>query len=273
MRVPTGDVGLANFNRGGNIPDSRKENMVRMGCYAFLLWFSLALDAVKADEVKVFADEPLQYSLVRIGAAFQQETSHKVEFVFASSPAIDGRLRKGEPADVIVVQPNFIAALTKDGQLVASDRPTVTRVGFGLAIRTQVPAEAVSDPETLKQTLLKADSVVCNNRASGDHFVTIIDRLGMTDAIKPKISRVEPSEVFAKILRGQGYDIAVGTLTQIKGTPGLRLIGPLPGELQSYITYSIAQTKNTKSKDAAEAFIRFVMSPKAKVEFASAGGE
>ena len=69
MRIPTGDAGLANFNRDGDIPDSRKENMVRMGCYALLLWFSLALDAVKADEVKVFAHEPLQYSLVRIGAA------------------------------------------------------------------------------------------------------------------------------------------------------------------------------------------------------------
>ena len=151
--------------------------MVRTGCYALLLWISLFLDAAKAAEVKVFADEPLQYSMLRIGAAFQQESGHKVEFVFAPSPVIDGRLRKGEPADVIMVQPNFIAALTKDGQLVAGDRQTVTRVGFGLGVRAQVSSEGLSDSETLKQILLKADSVVCNNRASesdSNRFVNAI---------------------------------------------------------------------------------------------------
>jgi molybdate transport system substrate-binding protein len=114
---------------------------------------------------------------------------------------------------------------------------------------------------------------VCTNRASGDHFVKVLERLGIIDAVRAKLSRLEPDDVFVKVLAGKGNDFAVGTITQIKSTAGLKLVGPLPGDLQSNIPYAASVTAGTKVADIANAFVSYVSSAKSKAEFVAAGGE
>lgn len=233
----------------------------------------LGISTSSAAELKVFADSPLKYALVKVGAAFEQESGHKVNYVFTSSRDIQLRVAGGEAADVVIVQPAFISALTRDGKLAAGERPIFTRIGFGLAVRTQTASADISTLDGFRHTLLNADLLVFNNRASGDQFAKLLERLGIADALKAKVIRLEPEQVFARVLEGKGNDIAVGTLTQIKGTPGFKLIGPLPGVLQSSVPYAAAPTTNAKSADAANAFVSYVLSSKVKADYIAAGGE
>jgi molybdate transport system substrate-binding protein len=50
----------------------------------------------------------------------------------------------------------------------------------------------------------------------------------------------------------------------------LKLIGPLPGDLQSYLVYAAALTANAHSPDAAMEFIRFLALPVARAAFQAA---
>lgn len=52
---------------------------------------------------------------------------------------------------------------------------------------------------------------------------------------------------------------------------GLKLVGPLPAEIQNYTTYTAGLMVGAKSPEAARAFIRFLASPPAKAAFAAAG--
>ena len=224
--------------------------------------------------IKVFADEPLKPALEKIGAAFERNTSNTVQFVFAPSPVIQRRIGGGEAADVVILQPSFIAILAKGGKVATGEHPVFTRVGFALGVREGAKqASGVSTAEALKQVLLQADLLVCNNRASGDHFMKVLDRLGIADAVKAKVARLEPPDVFARVLTESGNAVAVGTATQIKATSGLKLIGPFPGDLQNYIPYAVATTVPSQSGETARAFASFVQSDAAKAEFQSAGGE
>ena len=45
--------------------------------------------------------------------------------------------------------------------------------------------------------------------------------------------------------------------------PGVELAGPFPGELQQELVFPAALSVDTKHKEAAKAFIDFLMSPEA----------
>lgn len=229
------------------------------------------LGAALAAEIRVLSDGPLEPALVKIGEAFRRDTGNQVTFVFAPSPVIQKRVTSGEMADVLIVQPDFVEELAKAGKVALGERPVISRVGLGLATRADTPGRDISTPETFKQALLNADSLVFNNVASGNYFAKVLDRLGIADAIKDKIVRMSPAEVFNRVLHSKGNDIAVGTITLIMATKGLKLIGALPAEFQSYIIYTAAPMTNAEQPETAKAFIRFLASPQSKDAFAAAG--
>ena len=217
------------------------------------------------------SDSPLEPALTKVVAVYQRETQNKVALVFDPSPIVKKRIEGGEAADVAIVQPDFVDELSKSGKVSAGERPVIGRVGVGLGNRKDGPAYDISTPEKFKRTLLGADLLVFNNVASGNAFEKVLERLGIADALKPRIVRTGPLGIFGPVLKGKGNDMAAGTIPLIATTPGIRLLGPLPGDLQSYLTYTAVLMAKTSQRDTAEGFIRFLMSPKAKRTFAANG--
>lgn len=129
----------------------------------------------------------------------------------------------------------------------------------------------VGSRDKFKSTLLGADLVVFNRVKSGEAFAKVLGRLGIADALKPKIVRTAPLDIFKPVLNGKGNDLAAGTIPLIATTPGIRLLGPLPGDLQNPIPYTAALMMNAPEPITAAAFIRFLVSPKAKETLAASG--
>ena len=70
---------------------------------------------------------------------------------------------------------------------------------------------------------------------------------------------------------GKGNDMAAGTIPLIATTPGIKLLGPLPGDFQSSLTYIAVLMTETTQRDTAEGFVKFLVSAKAKDLFAANG--
>lgn len=223
--------------------------------------------------VKIMSDGPLRPALVEIGKAFHRDSGTQVEFVFETSPMIHSKVARGETADVLIIQPTFIAELLRSERLVPGEYPVVARVGLGLMVRSDGPLVDVSTIESFKAAILNAESLTFNNVASGNYFAELLERLGIAETVKKKIVRVESAIVFERIQQGNRSDIGVATIPLINATNGLRLIGPLPAELQSYITYAAALMTSATSPQAGSAFISFLDSPAAKIAFAKTGVE
>ena len=230
---------------------------------------SLIFSSVVANaaEVKVLSDSPLEPALVRIAEAFRRDNGHEVKFVFGLSPVIHKRVTDGETADVIIIQPNFIDEFVKAGKVAAGEHPVVGRVGIGLMTRADAAAPDISTSRALKQALLSVDALVFNNVASGNYFATVLERLGIAEAIKAKVTRTSPLDVVARIVQGKGNDIGVYPVTFILADKRLKLIGELPSEFQSYLVYAAAPMTGAQSADAATEFIRFLTSPGSKALF------
>jgi molybdate transport system substrate-binding protein len=233
--------------------------------------FAAFTASAHAGDIKVISDTPVQPALTKVANLFQQQTHNQVKLVFDPSPVVKKRIEGGEAADVVVVQPDFVDELVRMGKVTAGDRPLIGRVGVGLGNRSSSPAHDISTPDKLKKTLLGADMLVFNTVASGNTFEKALQKLGVADTLKAKIVRTSPSGIFDPVLNGSGNDFVAGTMPLIATTPGIKLLGPLPGDLQNYLVYTAAVTVSTSQRQTAENFIRFLTSTKAKDAFAANG--
>ena len=239
----------------------------------FAALLGASTQAQSQEKIKVLSDSPLQPALVPIAEAFRRDSGYEVEFVFGTSPVVHKKVADGETADVLIIQPSFVAELMKSGKVVPGEHPVIGRVGFGLAARADAPARDISTVEAFRQVVLHADALIFNNVASGNYFATVLERLNIAESVKAKVVRLPPAAVFERVIQGKGNDIGVGTIPLINVTKGLRLIGPLPAEVQSYIVYVAAPMSGAASPNAGRTFIAFLGSPAAKSLFAANGVE
>ncbi len=233
--------------------------------------FSALATTGQAATIKVLGDSPLEPALARVADLYRQETHNEVTLAFAPGPAVKKRIEGGEVADVVIIEPDFAEELTKSGKVRAGDRPIIGHVGVGLGNRTGSPAYDISTVEKFKNTLLGADLLVFNSVKSGEAFAKVLERLGIAERLKSKIVRTTPLGIFEPVLKGKGNDMAAGTVPLIATTPGIKLLGPLPGDFQSSLTYTAALMTNAPQRATAESFIKFLVSAKAKESFAASG--
>lgn len=230
--------------------------------------------AASAADIKVLSDGPLRSTLTAIAERFQRETEHKVHLSFGTAPALKARIAGGEPAEILITTGSEAEELTKQGKLSAEGQAIVARVGVGLAIREGVPVPDISTLEALKETLLSADSLIFANLASGSHFLKVVERLGISDDVKSKSTQLaNGSEVFDEVLKRNGRDIGIGSIIQIMdyGPKGLRMVGPLPAEVQLRTVFTAGVLTSAKEPQAAREFIRYLRSPESQASFAAAG--
>jgi molybdate transport system substrate-binding protein len=229
-----------------------------------------------AAEIKVFSAGAVEPGLVRAIEAFKRASGNAVTVEFNTAPQLARRLAAGDVADVLIAPPAALDQQVKDGKVVAEGRVVVGRVGAGVVARKDVPSPDVATTAAFKQTVLGADSIVYNTASTGLYLEKLFERLGIADAIKAKTTRYPNGErVMEHLIHGKGNEIGFGAITEIKlfEAKGLKLVGPLPAEVQNYTTYGAALMTGAPSPQAAKAFLAFLAGSEAKQAFAAAGIE
>ena len=85
-------------------------------------------------------------------------------------------------------------------------------------------------------------------------------RLGIAEAVRAKATRPESDIVSEMVAKGE-LELGIVVITQILTTPGVDLVGPLPTEIQSYITFTGAISPASRVPDVARQLIKFLTSP------------
>jgi molybdate transport system substrate-binding protein len=236
----------------------------------------LAGVSTMAAEIKVFSAGAVEPGLARAVEAFKQTSGDSVKIEFNTAPQLASRLAARDVADILIAPPALLDKETASGKLVGDGRIVVGKVGAGVVIRADLPAPNVATTDALKQAVLGAESVVYNTASTGLYLEKLFERLGIADAIKPKTTRYPTGErVMEHLIHGKGNEIGFGAITEIKlfEQKGLKLVGPLPADVQNYTTYGAALMANAPSPQAARAFLAFLGSDAAKRAFAAAGIE
>ncbi len=218
---------------------------------------------VVAAELKIFSTRAIATVLDKVGPEFERTTGHRLNVTTDIAIRMVRRIRDGEPFDFLVAAPGQMDALIKEGKIISETRTDLTRSGIGVQVRAGAPKPDVSSVDALKRALLNAKSIAyLKEGQSGVYLAGMLERLGIAEAIKSKVTRPETDIVSELVAKGD-IELGMVVITQILTTPGVELVGPLPSEIQSYITFTGGVSTGSRYRDAAQDLIRFLTGPAA----------
>ena len=224
-------------------------------------------NAAESAELKVLCANGMQTVIEDLAPKFERATAHKLAITFATGGATIKRARDGEAADVVIAIREGIDGLVKASKAVAGTAARLASTGISIAVRKGAPKPDISSPEALKRTLLTAKSVTYLNPAdggaSGIHFAKVLDRLGIASEMKSKtVFAPKAAAVGALVANGEA-EIGVLQFQLLYSVPGIDIVGPLPGDLQSTTVFSAAIMANSTNAEASKALINFLRTPEA----------
>lgn len=228
----------------------------------------------QAAEITVLSAGAVQEVMGKLAAEFGEKSGRKVFLSVGTVGALTDRIAAGETADIVIVTAEAMADLVTQGKVAADSVTEVGKVGVGVAVREGAPMPDISTAAAFRRTLLNAKSLVyadpAKGASSGIYFASLLDRLGIADAVKDKITLLPGGFVVELVAQGKA-EIGIHQITEILPVKGVVLAGPLPAELQKVTTYSAGIMTSASSPEAAREFLRFVDSPEAAPRFQAAG--
>lgn len=224
-----------------------------------------------AAEIHVLSAGAVEPGLRAAALAYAKQSGNEVKITFNTAPAIRKRIGAGETFDVVIAPP---AALDEFAGKISPDRAALGRVGLGVAVRPGADVPDISSSERLRASVLAADSIVFNRASTGIYLENLLKKMGIYDQILPKTTRYpDAGAVMEHLLAGKGKEVGFGPVTEIllHRDKGLKLVGPLPAEVQNFTSYSAVPMLASASPELARAFVRYLGGPESKALLVAAG--
>jgi molybdate transport system substrate-binding protein len=212
-----------------------------------------------AAEITVVAGGgPLPDVLGTLMPMFEKATGNKVKISSKGGSEMTADLKSGA-ADLVITNTEVVDELAKNGDVAGDGRTLLMISKVAIGVKAGAPRPDVSTPDKLKAALLAARTVGYSQGSSGQHFQTVIQKLGIADAIKAKAVVVQGRPVGAAIASGEA-EIGVQQVAELRPVAGVDVIGELPTELQKQIPYSAGIAAKAKDAATARALVAFLRS-------------
>ena len=225
-------------------------------------------------EIKLMGVFPVQKVITELAELFHGEFGHTITATFATSGVIRQKLSSGEPTDIIILNGNEITELADHGVVKGNTRADIARFGLGVVVRQGSTLPHISTADDLKKAFLAAKSIAYADplqARGGAHVMTILQQLGIAEAVKNKtVFSGGGSSTSEAVAKGEA-EIGVTGMSKSIIVEGTIVAGPLPNELQKFMSLSACVTTQSIVPEAASAFITFLGRPSFRARFAEEG--
>lgn len=223
----------------------------------------LALPAASSAQVRVLMSGGFSAAYRELLPQFQNITGLIVATAGGASQGdgpgtIAAQLRRGVPADVVIMSRGGLAELMAEGRIAIGSDVDLARVPLGVGVRAGTPRPAISTVAAFKEALLRAKSV--GSQSSTTIYLTtrLFPQLGIAGAMAGKLSNAGP----ASAASGE-VEMVLAPVSEILPISGADLVGTVPAEIQFVQTFAAAVVKGTKEPEASKRLIAFLASDRA----------
>jgi len=214
-------------------------------------------------ELHVMISDGMKAVVEEITPQIEQATGRKLAANFNSSKNLRDKIQAGEPFDAAILTSDVLDDLVQKGKIASAGRAEISRTGIGVGVRAGAPKPDISTPDALKKTLLNAKSISFNpTGASAAHTYDVFTRLGITDALKPKLMLDAEAGRPQMNVAGGKAELVISLIPEVKFFPGVDLIGPIPAELQSYVNFAAGVSASPHDAEGATKLVQFLAGPK-----------
>jgi molybdate transport system substrate-binding protein len=234
---------------------------------AALLGSSVALavsaSAVPAAELTVMSTVALTPSFGELTRKFEAD-GHQLKLVFGTIASLKKRIEAGETADVFILSRPVLDELQTQGKVVQGSIANVGKSYVAVGIRAGAPIPDIGTVEKLKAVLLATKSISyadpAKGGASGIYFAKVLGRLGIEGQMRATTILVPGAEAGEIVANGEA-EIGVAQASELAAVPGVTVVGPLPGDLNSEIVFAAGIGSACKDTAAAKSLIDLLTGP------------
>jgi molybdate transport system substrate-binding protein len=226
-----------------------------------------------AAELKVLSTQATEDTYRELVPQFEKATGHKVATIFTGTLDAQKRLAAGENYDMIIMASPAIDAQIKAGKVVSGSRVDLAKSGVGAAVPKGAPKPDISTTEALKKTLLAAKSIGYSTGPSGVYMISLFEKLGLMDQVKPKLKQTPTGVFVGTIIANREVEVGFQQVSEVGNFPGVDYVGPLPADVQQMTVFSSGIVVDAKEVEPARALVKFLTTPEAGAAFRKRGME
>jgi molybdate transport system substrate-binding protein len=240
---------------------------------SFTLLFTLLIAArSSAAELTVHAAASLTEAMQEIGAAYEKESSDKLQFNFGASSMLARQIEEGAPADLFFPADEAkMDALEKKGLLLPGTRRSL----LSNVLVIVVPADASSAPKSAadlaKPEFKKLALAEPQTVPVGIYGREYLQKLGLWDAVKEKVVPTENVRGTLAAVESGNVDTGIVYKTDSLVSKKVKVAVEIPAAEGPKISYPVAVLKSSKQPERAKNFAKYLASPTARLIFEKFG--
>ncbi|MCF8476432.1 MAG: substrate-binding domain-containing protein [Pseudolabrys sp.] len=207
---------------------------------------------------------------------FEKLTGHRVKMSYAVISAIQQKLAAGAIPDMVFLPMPAIAEHAKAGKLKIKGSAPFGTVKIVAIVKAGAPRPDISTPDAVRDTLLKARSVVYSTPTatpSGAHMARMVAELQIADAVEKKVAHRPALDGGVEMVAAGDAEIGFYPSSEVAHVEGVAQVGPLPDALQLLLNYGGAVSTANPMPGPALAFIEFLAAKENKAVWKQTGFE
>jgi molybdate transport system substrate-binding protein len=219
--------------------------------------------AASAAEVTVLTAGAFRPIVSALAPAFERLTGDTLVETHDTAGALLRRIEGGERFDLVILTAAAIRELTDRGIVASGKSAGLARVGIGVAVKDGTAFPPIDTVDAFTRAMLGAPSVAYIDPAAGGSSGVYLDqlfqRLGIADAVKAKAVLVQGGLVADRLVTGEAT-VGLQQISELRAVKGVRLVGPLPAEIQTYTLYAGGIGATSGQAEAAQRLLSFLQS-------------
>ena len=211
--------------------------------------------------LKLLSSMATRELLNELVAEYERSTGQPVVAEAAGGVDVAKRVRAGELVDVVVLSSTAIDSLIAAGSLLPDSRVDLVKSGVAIAVRDGAPQPDVGSEEAVKRAVSAAKTLSYSTGPSGVYLEKLFERWGILEDIRGRIVVPPPGVPVGSLVAKGAVDLGFQQLSELMTLPGIKVIGPLPPEIQTITVFSGGVSSGCERAEAGRALLRYMAAP------------
>lgn len=191
---------------------------------------------------------------------YQQRTGQAVQVTAMGGVDAVAAVQGGQTYDVVLLSDAAIRQLITGGWLDPGSHLPIVNSPVAVAVPEQGPAVDLRSADTLRTALAKFAHIGLSTGPSGQVLSRQFAAWGL-DQPEGRLVIAPPGVAVASLVAQGKAQIGFQQLSEMLNTPGIRVLGLLPDDIQTITTFSAARPVASQHAEAAQALCHFLVAP------------
>ena len=213
-------------------------------------------------EITLLSPNPIEETINKVVADFQAKTGNRVKVTYGTGVGTRKTVASGGALDVTLLFSPFDEAI-RTGNVVRDSATVIARQRLAIAVKKGAARPDISTRDAVRRTLLNAKSIISvdpDQGSVGGAVLLTLDKLGLTQQLRPKIKWVPTGGVVQDAVAKGEYELALGPYLSDMRNPGLDVVGALPPDASYVVDVTGFLSTSAKDSKAAKALLDFLAS-------------